>query len=721
MSLALFAAPAFAQEEAPAQEQPSVEQPAVEEAAPQIPEEVLALLNDTRPLSELSAEELGARAKQARNFSKMKGLPQDVREQLQNVAQAARGEIAAREELAAQPAAPAAEQPAEAPVEQKVETPVEQPAEQPAEAAAPEPAEIPPDVANLLNDQRPLGELSDDELANRFKLARQFAKAKKLPGETKAQLAEIVKAVRAEMLAREQAAQKVPEPLAPSETAEQPPVVEQPAVTEAPQAMEVPADVAALLNDQRPLSELTAEELAARLKAARQFSKDSNLPEETRGKLAEIAQATRGELMAREQQAGQKTPEATTQVDVVPPPPPAVIEQAPTAPLPPAPPAVVEAPVQTLEPAPPPAPAVDAKQAQKLDGNPGTPEAEAKAKVILDDARTADKLTDAELKARVDSIRDLMAGNELSRATEKALRQKLRVEREILRDRVAAAEAKEPKPGQPPAPAKPPKDDKYIINIEIVLNDRRPSEELELYELRRRLEVYRQAAYDQQYEAQQRAYWRAVMERDQYYLQQRMLRERREREAALAAQYGDDEFDIEIGVDYDPDQGDVYEAEVDDEELEHVLVAPPRKKPARRYSVQEVEASAELREALPRIEIDTVHFGFNEAFVRAEEVGNLDRIAEVMERILSKHPREKFLIEGHTDAVGSDASNLALSRQRAAAIKKALTTYYVISARNLETVGYGERYLKIPTAEAEQENRRVSVSRATAVIGELEE
>jgi outer membrane protein OmpA-like peptidoglycan-associated protein len=92
-----------------------------------------------------------------------------------------------------------------------------------------------------------------------------------------------------------------------------------------------------------------------------------------------------------------------------------------------------------------------------------------------------------------------------------------------------------------------------------------------------------------------------------------------------------------------------------------------------------------------------------------------------MERVLSKHPRERFLIEGHTDAVGSDAANLALSRERAAAIKKALTTYYVISPENLETVGYGERYLKIPTAEAEQENRRVSVSRATSVFGELED
>ena len=103
MALALFSAPAFAQEEAPAQEQPPA---AVEEAAPQVPEEVLVLLNDTRPLTELSVDELGDRAKQARNFSKMKGLPPETRDQLQAMAQAARSEIAAREQQAAQPEAP---------------------------------------------------------------------------------------------------------------------------------------------------------------------------------------------------------------------------------------------------------------------------------------------------------------------------------------------------------------------------------------------------------------------------------------------------------------------------------------------------------------------------------------------------------------------------------------------------------------------------------------
>ncbi len=635
LALTLFAAPAFTQEAQPAD-------PAAEVAAPQIPEEVLVLLNDQRPLSELSADELGDRAKQARKFSKMDGLAPEMRDQLQAIAQAARGEIAAREELATQPAAPAVEQAApavEQPVEapKAVEAPVEQPVEQPpAEVAAPEPAEIPPDVAKLLNDQRPLGELTDDELASRFKLARQFSKAKKLPGDTKAQLADIVKSVRAEMLAREQAAQTVPEPLVQPETAAQPPIVEQPPVAEQPPVVEQPP----------------------------------------------------------------------------------IAEQAP---------AIEQPPVAETQP-PAAAPPTDTKQAQQLDGNAAVPEAEAKAKLFLEDATPADKLSDEDLRKRLDGIRELMAGNELSRDTERALRKKLRVERDILRNRVAVAETAEPPKktveSQPTAEAQPAKPSKfkkndYIFNIEIVLNDNRPSDELQDYELSRRLEVYRQASRDQRYDQQHREYWREVIVRDEDLLQRRLLRERRQRQAELQ----DSEYEVELSDEYDPDlvRDDVYAAEVDDEELEDVLVAPPRRKLDRRYSIEEVEASPELREAMPRVEIDTVHFGFNEAFVRAEEVENLDRIAEIIERILSKHPRERFVIEGHTDAVGSDASNLALSRQRSAAIKKALTTYYVIPERNLQTIGLGERYLKIPTAEAEQENRRVSVSRGTLVLGEVEE
>jgi outer membrane protein OmpA-like peptidoglycan-associated protein len=773
LALALFAAPVLAEDPPAVQEQPAAEQPAApaaEVAAPQVPQEILDFLGDGRALGDMSTEDLAARAKQARRFSKMDGLPQDVQAQLQGIAQAARGEIAAREEQASQKKQaeqpPAAEQPAEAPAAKKVEAPAE-PA--PAETAAPAAPEIPQAVLALIGDGRPASELSIEELNARAKQARKFAKMDSLPQEMRDQLASIAEAAHTEFVARKEQAAKAKQPAAEAPAAEQPaqaeqpatetpPAAEQPAQAEqpatetppaaekpaeaaapapAPAVTEVPADVANLLGDTRPLSELTIEELTARFKTARQLSKSDSVPDDAKAQLAEIAKAARGELIARDQQAGQKTPDApaASTEAAVPPPPPAVIEVAPTAPLPPPPPAVVEVPA---EPAPAPAAApvvVDKGQAQKLDGNAGNPEAEAKAKAFLDDPRPAEKLNDQELRTRLDGIRELMAGNELSRDTERALRQKLKAERDILRNRVAVAEAAPPvaaapQPGAPPPPppstARPPRTSKNDINIsfEIVLNDRRPSDELEDYELRRRLEVYRQATYDQRYQEQQRAYWRAVMDRDQYLLQQRLLRERRERQAELQAQYEAGQYAIELDdSEYQPDNGreDVYAAEVDDAELQDVLIAPPRKKITRRYTVQEVEASPTLRAALPRVEIDTVHFGFNEAFVRAEEVSNLDRLAEIMERILKAHPREVFLIEGHTDAVGSDAANLALSRQRAEAIKKALQTYYVIPGKNLKTVGYGERYLKVPTAEAEQENRRVSVSRATALIGQAEE
>jgi outer membrane protein OmpA-like peptidoglycan-associated protein len=103
-------------------------------------------------------------------------------------------------------------------------------------------------------------------------------------------------------------------------------------------------------------------------------------------------------------------------------------------------------------------------------------------------------------------------------------------------------------------------------------------------------------------------------------------------------------------------------------ELADVLAAPPRRRIDRRYSVEEFERSPEARETMARIEIDTVNFGFGEGFLREEEIDKLDRIAVVLEKVLAKNPDEVFLLEGHTDAVGSTAANLALSRQRGQAV-----------------------------------------------------
>jgi OOP family OmpA-OmpF porin len=58
-------------------------------------------------------------------------------------------------------------------------------------------------------------------------------------------------------------------------------------------------------------------------------------------------------------------------------------------------------------------------------------------------------------------------------------------------------------------------------------------------------------------------------------------------------------------------------------------------------------------------------------------------------QILQDNPDVRVTIEGHTDAVGSDAYNQQLSERRAAAVKRYLVTKG-IAADRLETVGRGE-------------------------------
>lgn len=369
-------------------------------------------------------------------------------------------------------------------------------------------------------------------------------------------------------------------------------------------------------------------------------------------------------------------------------------------------------------------------QASRVD-----PALERQAQAILNDQVNVDTMQRRELRQRLSGMRDLLASGKLSPQTADALRQKLARERQVLRNEVAVEERGNPPPPRPGQEGsqdrRPPRDkDKQRgsngsngpdIDITVVLGDRRPPNDLEDDELVRRIDTYRDVVGDDRYSDEERQRWRWQMERDRRFLRERMLEERRYREERLRS--GDIEYDIDVEDEYIPDRRvppSVFAAEVEDDELADVLVAPPRRKIERRYTVDEIERSPQARDAMARIEIDTVHFGFGEGFLREEEIDKLDRIAVILEKILAKHPEEVFLLEGHTDAVGSDAANLQLSRQRAAAVKQALVTYYVIPAENLKTVGLGERYLKIPTLQPEAENRRVSLARITPLVGQAE-
>lgn len=85
---------------------------------------------------------------------------------------------------------------------------------------------------------------------------------------------------------------------------------------------------------------------------------------------------------------------------------------------------------------------------------------------------------------------------------------------------------------------------------------------------------------------------------------------------------------------------------------------------------------------------------------------NLDKLAD----FLTRHPDRTVLIEGHTDSVGSTASNVSLSQRRADSVKGYLVSHGVSSAR-LTTSGAGESTPVSDNASAtgRQQNRRVEV------------
>jgi outer membrane protein OmpA-like peptidoglycan-associated protein len=154
----------------------------------------------------------------------------------------------------------------------------------------------------------------------------------------------------------------------------------------------------------------------------------------------------------------------------------------------------------------------------------------------------------------------------------------------------------------------------------------------------------------------------------------------------------------------------------DPDEYYTFLEQPPVERVQRLYSIDEVKRSARVRDIARRIDLDTLNFDFGSATISDTEVQKLEGVASAMEKLLKKNPAETFLIEGHTDAVGTPEANLALSDRRAEAVAEALTNAFGIPAENLTTQGYGEEYLKVNTPGPNRENRRVAIRRITSLV-----
>jgi outer membrane protein OmpA-like peptidoglycan-associated protein len=100
-----------------------------------------------------------------------------------------------------------------------------------------------------------------------------------------------------------------------------------------------------------------------------------------------------------------------------------------------------------------------------------------------------------------------------------------------------------------------------------------------------------------------------------------------------------------------------------------------------------------------------IYFDVNKDIVKPQSYGSLKEIATV----LSENPDVKIKIIGHTDSDGADAANLDLSKRRAAAVKKELTSSFGIDAARMETDGKGETQPVAPNTSLSNKalNRRV--------------
>lgn len=106
------------------------------------------------------------------------------------------------------------------------------------------------------------------------------------------------------------------------------------------------------------------------------------------------------------------------------------------------------------------------------------------------------------------------------------------------------------------------------------------------------------------------------------------------------------------------------------------------------------------------ITLSDVLFSTNKAELASGGVRDVQKLAD----FLKQYPKNKVLIEGYTDSVGSESLNQALSDRRAGAVSTALLNTGISSDR-VATHGYGESFpvASNDTASGRQLNRRVEI------------
>ncbi len=131
-----------------------------------------------------------------------------------------------------------------------------------------------------------------------------------------------------------------------------------------------------------------------------------------------------------------------------------------------------------------------------------------------------------------------------------------------------------------------------------------------------------------------------------------------------------------------------------------------RNRPTRSLSSDEREKIVAVSKDQPSIDLE-ITFKFNSATVAPASLSDVDKLGKALTDPALKG--STFILSGHTDAVGGEATNLDLSNRRADTVKRILVEKYRIPANTLVTAGYGKSKLKNQSDPFAAENRRVQI------------
>ncbi|MBS7661425.1 OmpA family protein [Pseudomonas lalucatii] len=112
-----------------------------------------------------------------------------------------------------------------------------------------------------------------------------------------------------------------------------------------------------------------------------------------------------------------------------------------------------------------------------------------------------------------------------------------------------------------------------------------------------------------------------------------------------------------------------------------------------------------------RVELD-VKFDFDKSVVKQDAQDDIRSLADFMKQ----YPQTTTTVEGHTDAIGTDAYNQALSERRANAVRDVLVNQHGIDTGRVSAVGYGESR---PVADNDSEAGRAINRRVEAEVEAL--